>query len=217
MTIWKKYEVTNYKTDTPCVAIRRSGFALNVAFMVKAKLAIGDYVEIFISEESDRIGFRFFKDKMEGRLTITNDGGGKSRCVDVNKANGFIACSYIKNDKLLSTLVSTKNAKVSVVADEGMWVICITPSWEHNAQDRKPKFDEIGVYRYSLEGDVVYIGRGRIQQRLSGPERTHWNFDKVEYDLMSEMEAEKRESRLIKEHRTIHGRLPFYNRNIPNR
>lgn len=215
MTIWKKYETTNFKSDTPCITIRRSGFALSVALMTIAKLELGDFVEVYTSEHGDMVGFKFFKEKQQGRLTITPDGGGKSRAIDTKSLNGFIACSYVKNDPVLSRLVSTKNSKLPVVFEDGLWVIRLVSQWKYDVAVRKPVVDDIGVYRYLLDGEVVYIGRGRIQQRLSSPERTHWNFDKIEYTLMAEDESVKQESQLIRAHRDSFGKLPFYNRNKP--
>ena len=216
MTIWKKYEMTNFKSDQPCITVRRSGFALSVSFMIQAKITIGDSVEIFSSEEGDMIGFKFFTEKAIGRLTVTPDGGGKSRIVDATKANGFIACSYVKNDPNLSKLVSTKNAKFFVSYEDDLWVIKLVSQWKYDTQTRKPTADDIGVYRYLLDDEVVYIGRGKIQQRLSSPERTHWQFNKIEYTLMSDDAAIQKESQLIRAHKDTYGRLPFYNRNTPN-
>lgn len=215
MTTWKKYEVTNFKSEEPCVSIRRSGFAFNVSFMTSAKLAIGDFVEVFLSDD-DMIGFKFFKDKQQGRLTITPDGGGKTRVANVMKANGFIACSHIKNDPVLSKLVSTKNSKIPVHFCDGLWVIRLVSQWKYNLADRKPTGDEIGVYRYLSDDEVVYIGRGCIQQRITSAERKYWQFDKIEYTLMSDEDSVRNEARLIREHRDLFGRIPFYNRNVPS-
>lgn len=215
MTIWKKYEMINVKSDQPCITVRRSGFALSVSFMIEAKITIGDSVEIFTSEEKDMIGFKFFSEKALGRLTVTPDGGGKSRVIDATKTNGFVTCSYIKNDPNLSKLVSTKNAKFFVTYEDGLWVIKLTSQWKYDTQTRLPTVDDIGVYRYLLDDEVVYIGRGKIQQRLASPERNHWQFTKIEYTLMSEDAATQRESQLIRAHKDVNGRLPFYNRNTP--
>lgn len=216
MTIWKRYEVTNFKSEQPCITIRRSGFAINVSMMAAAKLETGDFVEIYVSDQEDMIGFKFFKEKQLGRLTITPDGGGKSRALDAKSPNGFVACSLVKNNDSLSKIVSTKNSKLFPVFEDDMWVIRLVSQWKYDASVRKPEASDMGIYRYLLDDDVVYIGRGWIQQRLSSPERTHWNFNKIEYTLMTEDESVQRESQLIRAHREAFGRLPFYNRNMPS-
>ena len=215
MTTWKKYEVTNFKAEKPCITIRRSGFALSVPFMTSAKVSIGDFADVFTSNDG-KIGFKFYREKQEGRLLVGPDGGGKKRIVDPAKANGLIVCAHVKNDTTISQLVGTKNSKMPAVFEDGMWVIRLFPQWNYDASVRKPTQEDIGVYRYSHDGEVVYIGRGKIAQRIASPERGTWQFDKIEYTLMSDEDSISHESRLIREHRDAFGRLPFYNRNVPS-
>ena len=73
--------------------------------------------------------------------------------------------------------------------------------------------DLTGIYRYLLNGEVVYIGRGVIRSRLASPERSDWTFDKVEFSpIEDQVEQEQWESEWLEEYRSANGFLPMYNR-----
>lgn len=70
-----------------------------------------------------------------------------------------------------------------------------------------------GIYRYTDQGEAVYIGRGKIAARLKAPERGDWSFDCVEWTAIgcerSEIAAEAHH---LAEFTNQFGRLPRYNR-----
>jgi excinuclease UvrABC nuclease subunit len=44
-----------------------------------------------------------------------------------------------------------------------------------------------GIYRYKDKtGQIIYIGRGNIKNRLAEPERKEWNIETVEYSEITD-------------------------------
>ena len=70
-----------------------------------------------------------------------------------------------------------------------------------------------GIYRYLRGDEVVYIGRGVIRSRASSPERTEWDFDIIEYSVVTDESSQvKWEAYWLDIHVAEHNGLPFYNR-----
>jgi hypothetical protein len=213
MNTWVKQTNSSNKRTEPGIAVRRNGLALNVALVDAANVMIGDYAEVYISDCGKKIGIKFFKEKKSDRFRVTQDGGNLSRCNDLSRANALISCGKIVKSSNLNELVGSTNAKIVVSKEEGgIWVAQISNRWEYSVSERDPKDDEIGVYRYLSDGEVVYIGMGRIKQRIKENWRHHWLYDSIEYMLLDESEARREEGRLLSGHRDTLGRLPIYNR-----
>jgi excinuclease UvrABC nuclease subunit len=99
-----------------------------------------------------------------------------------------------------------------------MWTVTLIPSFEMSIS----RLDAVGVstsisgiYRYiNNAGEVVYIGKGYVKSRLSDKKREDWNFDTVEYSVISEeKEALSWERYYLDRFKYDNsGALPFYNR-----
>jgi hypothetical protein len=89
----------------------------------------------------------------------------------------------------------------------------ICPAFEN----KKPRDGEIpnkgGIYRYKRAGETVYIGRGNIAERAREPQRKEWDFDLVEYSLVTNPDEQtKWEYYWIERYKEEEGRLPIYNK-----
>jgi hypothetical protein len=96
-------------------------------------------------------------------------------------------------------------------------VIQLCPAFEERRARESADIpsDVRGIYRYLREsGEVVYIGRGEIKKRLSQPERHDWDFDRVEYSIVSDPDQQvKWEDYWITRFKESNkGRLPIYNK-----
>ncbi len=66
------------------------------------------------------------------------------------------------------------------------------PSFENevlikNSKQIHPSFE--GIYRYlNKRGDVIYIGKGGIKDRLDVAHRANWNIEKIEYSIIENEE-----------------------------
>ena len=74
--------------------------------------------------------------------------------------------------------------------------------------------DALGIYRYrDINDDLIYIGMGKIKDRLKIPDRKVWGINRIEYSVLgSEEDCEKWESYYIDEHKYEFGILPSHNR-----
>lgn len=209
---WVRQGNKSTKSDIPTINIRRKHLALNVELIEASKAVVGDYAEVFIDEDERAIGIKFFKEDGEDRYKLTPDGGGKARVSDVTRHNVVISCQSVATNPAFSALVGTKQAKLPAKFENGLWVAYALPTWKYTVEDRKPVASEIGVYRYLLDDEVVYIGQGRISQRVADPARANWNFDRIEYLITDSENAVKIERVLLDAHVSAFGRLPFYNK-----
>ncbi len=99
---------------------------------------------------------------------------------------------------------------------DGKWVISIRPSFEvgiPRSNASQVPGDVTGIYRYLLNGEIVYIGRGAIRSRMASTERTDWEFDIVEFSPVEDQgEQERWENEWLEDYRSVNGYLPMYNR-----
>lgn len=209
---WIKQKSKSMKVVLPCITVRQKTIALNASLMRESDAKIGGFAEVYLSDCGSRVALKFFKEAGDGRYKITPDGGSLSRCDDLN-FNAVIATTALLSNKNIASSVGTKKAKILVSkCESGMWVGSVHPTWQFKVSSRQPECGDIGVYRYLLENDVVYIGHGVIVDRMRESHRSLWVFDDVEYLILPKDEAIKEEARLIDAYVAEFGKLPFYNK-----
>ena len=185
----------------PRVTIRTRGIALN-SILVKTLDVNRKYCEIYTT--SSQLGIKFLYKPTEQSYVVGSDGGGKSR----SSNSLFIACSQlIKNN--FSPYV---DRSIVCVYDQksDMWIINLIPFFI-NSDTTELKIEDIGVYRYVLDAEVVYIGQGVIKTRMNDNARKNWLYNKIEYFLCSKEDAKKYEKIYLDEYIKSNGRLPHYN------
>lgn len=202
---WSLVRRNNKIYEEPKVTIRKAGISFN-ASLVKLLDKNLKYCEFYINDKT--IGIKFLTHKTHDSYTITHDGGGKSR-----KTNSLIAnCKQIITSNLaLMEASKIKQSFTCLSTENCFWEFNITPLYV-STDVSLLKQEDIGVYKYFSEGDLVYIGQGFIKQRLNDNARDNWFFDKIEYFLCSKEEAMQYEENLINEHIKRYGKLPLYNR-----
>jgi hypothetical protein len=96
------------------------------------------------------------------------------------------------------------------------WVIQLCPAFEmRKARESKDiPSDTVGIYRYVRDnGEVVYIGQGKIRERLNLQERQDWVFSVVEYSIVENPDDRlKWEDFWLERFREANNRLPLYNK-----
>jgi excinuclease UvrABC nuclease subunit len=104
-------------------------------------------------------------------------------------------------------------------SEEGgrLWLIQLCPAFEYKKARESADIpaDATGIYRYLRDnGEIMYIGRGAIKQRLAAPERHDWTFDTVEYSVVENPDEQvKWEAHWLARYKEEHnGELPIYNR-----
>jgi len=209
---WEIQKNKSNRIDAPCITLRKKAIALNVPFMEQSGYGIGDFASVFVSKCGHHVAVKFFSEDGEDRYLLTPDGGGNARTGGKKTVNAVIATSCLANHPRTSILVGTINGKIVMRRDGDMWVGNLSPTWQHKLSERKPNRDEIGVYQYLFDGEIVYIGQGHIAERLSESSRSSWAFDEIEYMIVDKDTAIKEEQKLIESHRAEFGKLPFYNK-----
>lgn len=196
----------------PKVSIRKGTLAFNASLKEKAKLEQYSYVTIFVDEDSYRLGFRFHNNENDpNSLKMYSDGTTKSSRV-VSAAQLLNRYPWLK---ITSELESPTEKRFKAFWDniENFWITTLRPCFEHKVKDRSQLGDTQGIYQYKREGEIVYIGRGKIKTRIDSPERVGWEFDTIEYSTIDDLEKQARWERYwLGKFKTQHGCLPLYNK-----
>lgn len=199
--------------QTPTISIRRSAFAFNAIFIRMNSLQEAQRVTILQDIEKRRIGFQFHSDFTDANsLALVPDGG---RNQTGNKGGRVVQASLVLKQPWLVALIRNRSVtKFVPYKEKGLWAIDLGPSFEVDISDPlEVPADVTGIYRYVDHGEVTYIGRGNIRQRMQEAHRHDWTFDVVQYSPMNNPEAEQRwEHLLLMEFEAKNGRLPRENR-----
>ena len=199
------------------ISISRTHIAFNSIFVRQANIKIGNRVTIYIDDEDLKLGFEFHNDERENSFALTRTSGDKkgTKRQGLNcSASGFVA----KYEWIRSvTRHAVKDRRFFPRKEGNKWVIQLRPSFEYRKARESGEIasDISGIYRYLREdGEVVYIGRGAIRNRLGAPERRDWDFDVVEYSVINDPDLQvKWEDYWIERYIEEHGgKFPPYNR-----
>lgn len=214
MAKWIKQANKSTKSSFPCVSVRRLGLGLSSGFVEIAGVDKLGFAEIFVSECGEELGIKFLKEKTDHCYLVTQDGGTKERQRIGEYKSRFIACgNVIRNNPGLNGLLDGKGSKkIPVIKSDDLWVAKISPSFCYSISSRGIRDDELGVYRYLVGDEVVYIGRGNIKTRIASIDRKDWVFDDIEYMLTTDDEAYRIEATLLENHKAEFGSLPVYNK-----
>lgn len=214
MSKWIKHENKSTKSRFPCISVRRLGLGLSSGFVEIAGIDKFGFAEIFTTECGTELGIRFLKEKSDHCYLVTQDGGTKERQRIGEYKSRFIACgNVIRNTPSLKGMLNGNGSKkIPVMKSDDLWVAKIAPSFCYSISSRGIRENEIGVYRYLVSDEVVYIGRGNIKVRIASVDRKDWVFDDIEYMLTTDEEACRIEATLLENHKAEFGSLPVYNK-----
>jgi hypothetical protein len=216
VSAWKEYQRRGgaLPDPVPAITLRRQAIALNVAFVSMARLADKPYVRVFVDPEAYRLGFKFdARSTDDNAIRLGNDGGGRtsSRAIQatgIMKEHRWLAAAASLDDPRLRRFEPTWDPI------EAMWIVSVAPPFENRVSERSEIPAHVrGIYRYRRGEEIVYIGRGGIRSRHGSPEREDWDFETVEYSLVSsEQDQERWETFWLDRFVGTNGRLPTYNR-----
>jgi hypothetical protein len=205
----------------PYISVRRDAFALSASLNKEAELMKFKCVTILVDNDDMRVAFRFHNDEEDlNSYNLGKDGGqhkrGRPR---VGNSLSIQARRLINETPWLKHIALEKDAAVRRFVASwdgrlGLWVIACRPNFEN----RVLKIQDIpvqasGIYRYVKNEEVIYIGRGMIRQRAASPERSDWEFDRIEYSIVDGEKAQMYwEDWWIDWHEKRYGKKPFHNR-----
>src|SRR4029450_1061133 len=198
-------------SDSRFISITETHFRFNTLFVRQASLDSSYRVTIFEDEQNRRLGFEFHKEQRPGSFALSSR---KDRYEGLFCSNQGVVP---KRSWLVSVAKQTgKNRRFSPKKEGLRWVIQLFPAFEikkaRESEDLSSK--DLGIYRYLREnGEIVYIGRGPIKERLRCPERADWDFDVIEYSIVPNPDEQvKWEDYWIERFKAEHdAKKPFYN------
>lgn len=203
--------------DSAYVAVRPDHFAFNTTFVRLACLKADDRVTFHVDSERLKIGFEFSQDKTPNSYALASQNAkgkrGSSAGMQCSSRGLVLKFPWVQS----VTKLPPKSRRFSVSKEGKLWVIQLCPAFEEQRARESADIpsDASGIYRYVREsGEVVYIGRGQIRQRLSEPQRVDWDFDRVEYSIVANPDDQVRWETywLDKFKQENGGKLPRYNK-----
>lgn len=190
----------------PVVLINDGKFYYNNPFMVAAGLDKFSHVIYHHDEKEREIGFEFLKKEVEGSAKLTKvENRYSSRGTAFINKYGWI--------KAVEKLNANKSKQFVARKRGNLWIITLIPAFE-NILDNAGKLPKgaFGIYKYSKDGEPVYIGHGDLNERMDEDKRQRWAFDKIEYSIITDKEkAGEFETHWIDRHVEETGKKPVYN------
>lgn len=205
--------------DRLVITLSPTIFRYGAKLVRAAGLNRGSRVTVLTERETFRVGFEFHRDigRTDSYRVVWQRRGGEVRL-------SCGACSAMRSVarefewiRRVANRPDVRDRCFEPTFDGKLWIITLGPTFERTA-DRSGKRiprDAAGIYRYVRRqtGEVVYIGRGNIRQRLAESGRGAWDFDRIEYSLVPDADEQAHwERHWIEDFRERHGRLPERNR-----
>lgn len=203
-------------SGSPLITLRGKDAAFNAEFTRQASVSKYKEVKLAIEPNSRRIAFKFLTGHDPDAYTIHGDGGSSP-----SRASGRVISSteiFMNIPWIRAVSMNPDSLKRRFRPEwdniQGAWVITLMPMFEKKVGRLEVPSGSKGIYRYVRHnGDVVYIGKGNIKDRLLSPERSSWDFDYVEYsEIEDSNEQYKWEKWWIDDYEQDKGELPIYNR-----
>ena len=197
-------------SDKPFISISSDHIAFNAMFTRIAQIGPEKRVTIHIDAENFRLGFEFHSDKRPNSFALSR----------ARKGTGvFCAAGCIRDYPWIISIarLPIQDRRFYNPKKEGqIWAIQLCPAFEEKKARESANIptSAAGIYRYLREnGEIVYIGRGEIKNRLMSPERRDWDFDIVEFSIINDPDLQiKWEEHWIERFKQETGKLPFYNK-----
>lgn len=204
----------------PLVTLRPSTVAFNAPFVKLADLKQHRFVSFKVDPDTLRLGIRFHSDDKDATaLTLTHDGGGGGHRRRERNNLSVMAAALMSRNKWVMAAARERDLTLRRFVPEWnnldrLWVISLRPSFDHHATaiDDVPPSAR-GIYRYIHGGEIVYIGKGSIRERLQSLDRKVWAWDRIEYSIIDDDAQQFRwETWWLEWYERRHGGLPRHNR-----
>lgn len=201
-----------YSDSKEYIRITHSGFYFCSEFVKSNHLENSNSVRFYeFNNNIYKFGLEFSKE-----LEIA---GGFSLLRNRAQKYGFAtaARSFINNSNVLKDLIidpkSNNRFLTKYDKNEGCFIFNVIPSFEFKEYPSSIPEGITGIYRYKdTLGNILYIGKGNIKDRMRSPERKSWGIHTVEYSVIEDKEEMSQyESFHINEYKKQYNNLPQYN------
>ena len=201
----------NYKEFEHFVTIMKGhrGLLFCSSFIKKYNLCKARSIVFYTFPDDEyKFAFEFFnEDNVRGSFPVRNADKSITKLVQ--------SLAFVNKIPVLKAITQTekKSFEIFYDEDEKCFYFRVVPAFENISEPSNIPEGISGIYRYrNSEGEVIYIGKGNIKNRLKSSERNNWGIQKVEYSIIhSEVERSTYESYHIREFSEKNGRKPIYN------
>lgn len=181
---WEKFTQSSIRNfETPVVVITSTHFYYGTVAVKMCEIREGKRVIYHIDELNRKIGFEFVTENLDHSYAVF---GKKGTTTYRSTAHGIVAlCPWVKSVALLSDV---RERRFHLQLDRNIWAAQLCPAFEYRVLRTETKSipsNASGIYRYTNAGVIVYIGKGNIRNRLSEIGREQWQFDNIEYSILS--------------------------------
>jgi hypothetical protein len=199
--------------------INKSGISFSASFIKKEKLETAEGVKFFVDDEDPYyLGFVFTSDSSApNTLSLMASGRSKGGSAGVTiKAAELINKSIVL--KSIQKMPNKLDRTFEIIFDkqQKIYSILLRPNFEVtvNWSDKNRIPDSFsGIYRYlDINGQTLYIGKGKIKARALSPERTQWGVSRIQYSVIeSDDKSYYWENYYLERFVSINGARPPFN------
>jgi hypothetical protein len=214
----RKVILENAPTTGDILSFSQSGINFGAEFIKNNKLEKKVAVSFFTDDEDPYwLGFQFYDEKVEDSLSLmiaTRKSKTAGRTVKANDLfNNNRLLQKVKEEKKRSL----KRFEIKYDRLRNCYSLSLRPLFENSVRYSEISVipnDALGIYRCRDVNDaLLYIGMGKIKDRLKVVVRKEWDIDKIEYSVLDSEEACKKwESYYIDKYKYEFGTLPPFNR-----
>jgi len=216
---WVQLENPQNHGSEPFVSISPLSMYFNAEGVIKFKLENKKSVSIFQSLDQMKCKLIFHDDEPAGSYKL-KDGASHSK----NCHGKRVACKKLidSNRRLQKISHSSREDRIIPISqdDDGNILINCAPCFEHSIpvdDIRSIDIDQIGIYRcLDVERDVLYIGSGKIRNRVMTAKQNIDGVEYVEFSIIHDRnDAFYWEGVHLDAYIEKHGRKPYYNKILP--
>jgi len=212
MEVFKK---NHGRSTEPEVSITSNKITFNHVLASIARLKKAKSVSYFVDMPNRRLGFQFNSkapnENTYSLFPMKRSSMFKSSCGSLVKNLPWLTAIAKNND--------SKKRRLKVTQEGKLWIAECIPSFENKVNVSEiasiVSSETTGIYRYKdSSGEVIYIGRGNIKNRLADPDRKEWNIETVEYsEIADQKEQISWEKYWLEDYKNnTNGKLPYYNK-----
>ena len=200
----------------PSVTIKADAISFSAKFVEVANLEHAEWCQLIEHDDDDCwIGFKFSEVKRpRGSLSFAPNGSDSKRRIVWTGA-------FINGSPLIGKTAQKerheRTYELTFDRHNKLWFTRLRPTFERTAfyeNSFSIPSEAKGIYRYlDVNGELLYLGKGKIRDCLASRGRDEWGIHKIEYSNIADDENSLRwMHHYVTEYRSKHGEMPAMKR-----
>lgn len=204
---WVLLQNSDRKSKLPSLTITKNGLFFSIPFVNEAQIDVKRFVKVSFNDENRKIDFEFFKHQVKNSIKIQGS----------RDSQYYIAGKNLFEKEWVKAIIDSSGNRFKIEERSKIWSVSVAPAFENKV--KRENADKIsskaaGIYRYLDNGEIVYIGKGKIRTRYNKRERVNWIFDEIQYSIVNDDDDQFYwEKFWIKNYKTLNHIRPRYNKN----